>query len=57
MSQLDQTLREAWARKAESALIDLRNARKAPGLFKPEFVAQREADYRNAERALDAVTS
>ena len=38
-------LAEAWLAKAHAAEVVLRSAALAPALFRPEFVAQRQADW------------
>lgn len=52
MSQqsLSMSMAEAWVARAQSAATDLRFAEQAPALFRPEYVAEREQDYRDAVR-------
>lgn len=45
---LKDSLTEAWALRLKHAQRDLRYAAQAPGLFKPEFVVQRQLDYMKA---------
>jgi hypothetical protein len=44
------SLVEAWRARSVSAAADLHHAIQAPGLFKPEFVEQRQVDYFAAKR-------
>lgn len=47
---LAESMQLAWLTKAHAAAIELTHAAQAPALFKPERVAQVEADYQHARR-------
>lgn len=54
MTTLRQSLAEAWGRRANVAEADLTAASTAPALFKPEYVAERQADRDHAVQQLKA---
>jgi hypothetical protein len=50
MTNLQTSLTEAWAERANIAAKTLGHAAKAPALFRPERVAELEAEFQQAVR-------
>lgn len=48
MTNLQTSLSEAWAERANTAAKMLGHAAKAPALFRPERVAELEAEFQQA---------